>query len=532
MIQKLSLSKLIIIIVILFVANQDISYKYYKDPSRIIASDVINYYAYLPAFIIFHDMELHFLTGDTHGILRYFWPHPVHNGKAIIYGNMGMAIMYSPFFIAVHYPLKWLGFEAWGFSLPYRVALIVGCLFYLAVSLLMLRKILKRYFSETVTSITLLLLVLATNLIYYVADEPAMTHAYNFALDIAFLYLTIKWYEKPGIKFSLLLGLVAGLIALIRPPDVIVAVVFIFWGICTWNDILSRLILFLKKTHLIFIIMAVAVLVWVPQMLYWKQMTGHYLYNAYADDKSKFFFFNPQIISSLFGYRKGWMIYTPVMLLIFPGFVILWKKYRPLFWPVFIYFILNLWIVSSWYLPWYGGSYGQRAYIASYSIISLSLAAFFAFMLSHRLFINKILGGFLVVLFVYHNLFQLKQFHNGAIHFASMTKEAYWDSFGRSHPSPRFYHLLSFPNYDSAKVGRYPDPVIDPLYLGKLNEQQAFYKYRADVIKELLKNNFQLMSYYKKAGQNNMALDAYIDKEARSRMEEQIKSKVIRIRKK
>ena len=45
------------------------------------------------------------------------------------------------------------------------------------------------------------------------------------------------------------------------------------------------------------------------------------------------------------------------------------------------------------------------------------------------------------------------QYYNGAIHWDSMTREAYLDSFGRLHPSARFYNLLEAPDYDKAREG-------------------------------------------------------------------------------
>ena len=58
------------------------------------------------------------------------------------------------------------------------------------------------------------------------------------------------------------------------------------------------------------------VLVWVPQMIYWNEMTGHWLYFSYGSDE-RFFFGDPAIIKGLFSYRKGLFIYTPLLLFAF-----------------------------------------------------------------------------------------------------------------------------------------------------------------------------------------------------------------------
>jgi hypothetical protein len=51
-------------------------------------------------------------------------------------------------------------------------------------------------------------------------------------------------------------------------------------------------------------------------------------------------------------------------------------------------------------------------------------------------------------------IFNNIQYYHGAIHWDSMTKAAYWDSFGRVRPSSRFYNLLEAPDYEAAKEGK------------------------------------------------------------------------------
>ncbi len=50
-------------------------------------------------------------------------------------------------------------------------------------------------------------------------------------------------------------------------------------------------------------------------------------------------------------------------------------------------------------------------------------------------------------------IFNNFKYYYGAIHWDSMTKEAYLDSFGRVRPSARFYDLLEAPDYDKAREG-------------------------------------------------------------------------------
>jgi hypothetical protein len=55
----------------------------------------------------------------------------------------------------------------------------------------------------------------------------------------------------------------------------------------------------------------------------------------------------------------------------------------------------------------------------------------------------------LVTLGIFNNI----QYYHGAIHWDSMTREAYMDSFGRIRPSERFNNLLEAPDYEKAREG-------------------------------------------------------------------------------
>ena len=526
----LSWSNLAIIIVLFLIGGQNYTMKLYKNEGRVIASDVINYYAYIPTMLIYNAPDFKFKPQDFEKIKRYVWPHPVGNGNSIVYTTMGMSLAYLPFIAAVHFPLKWMGLPATGFTPPYRIALILACLAYLLLALILLKKVLSKYFNDITSAITILLLALGTNLLYYSIDEPAMTHAFNFSFGVFFLYLTMKWHEKPSVLRSVLTGLVIGMIALIRIPDAIIAIVFVFWEVHSVSSFKEKIVKFWKYKFLILLIILSALLIWIPQLIYWKTFTGQFFYNSYSDDGSQFFFTNPPILQSFFSYRKGWFLYTPAMLLLFPGIYFLWKKQRHLFLPVVLYFILNTWIVASWYIYWYGGSYGLRAYIASYSIISLLIASVIYSLLESKKFVLKALAFLIPLVFILHNLFQLQQNRKGAIHYFSMTKEAYWDSFGRKTPSPRFYYLLSPPNYDSARAGVYPKSVVDPLYTGELDYENALKRFTLQYYQKLDKDQNLMISDLKEARQKNISYNEHIKTKARVRFSEMVRNKIILLR--
>ncbi|RYD72715.1 MAG: hypothetical protein EOP53_21425 [Sphingobacteriales bacterium] len=162
------------------------------------------------------------------------------------------------------------------------------------------------------------------------------------------------------------------------------------------------------------------------QLLYWKLLSGSWLFDSYKGE-GNFTFTSPHIFDGLFSYKKGWFVYTPLMLLAVAGFF--WvKKFVPAaLLALLVYFVINIYFTFSWNPWWYGGSFGMRALIQMYAIMSFGLASFLTFMFNKDW--RKELAFLLVAACIYLNLFQTWQFRKGMIHWEEMTKEKYWDVF-------------------------------------------------------------------------------------------------------
>ena len=198
-------------------------------------------------------------------------------------------------------------------------------------------------------------------------------------------------------------------------------------------------------------------------MIYWKLVSGQWFYYSYTDET--FFFRDPQIISGLFSFRKGWLLYTPLMIAALAGIPLL-RRYNP-GWllPVLLYVSLHIYVVFSWWTWWYGGGFGQRPMIETYAILAFPLGA----IIHHAgLYARKIKALAVVVLFLLlaHNLMQTVQYYYGAIHWDSMSRAAYFASLGRPRPLPGFQSLLETPDYQLAKQGIYKT-LVQPTDLGK-----------------------------------------------------------------
>ncbi len=413
---------------------------------KLIAWDVTSYYAYLPATFIEEDLSLSFVEEDSafYHHQQMYWPETAPNGGKVIKTTMGLSFLYSPFFFiakAVDNDKS----KTQGFSKTFEFWLVISCLFYTLIGGVFLRLFLLRHFSDIVVSITLVALYLGTNLFYYITIEPLMPHAYNFALMAIFLSLTDKWYSSASVPTSILLGVVFGLITLIRPVNGIVFVFFILYQVNSWAEMKERIRLLISKPVLIMIIVLFSFLVVLPQLLYWHKVTGSFFFDSYPGER--FFFTQPHLIDGLFSYRKGWLLYTPIMLF---GIIGLFLNEKNRIGALFV-LIPTLYIMFSWWNWWYGGGFGCRPIIDFYPILAIGIATFVMKLGQVRW--RQISMGILGLLLVTFNLFQTLQKKSDAIHWDSMTKEAYWHNFLHRYPQPGLEEKLRTPDEAKAKKG-------------------------------------------------------------------------------
>jgi len=450
---KEKLSKKALIISVILIAGFTLVKAYWLDDNRVIVSDVINYYAYLPATFIFHDIGI---TKPETIEKGQFWTKRLPNGNNVIKMSMGMSFVYAPFFFAGHGAAKLLGYEAYGYSAPYKFALVIGAFVYLVLGLIYLRKILLRYFSDKTSAITILAIALGTNLAYYASVEGTMTHIYNFALFNIFTWHTILWHEKPTFKRLFGLGALAGFITLIRPSNVIVLLFFFLYNVYSFKLLKEKLVFIVKRFHWFLGMLVAFLLIWSPQFAYNLHFTGEWLFYSYTDEK--FFFNNPQIMDGLFSYRKGWLLYTPMMVISLLGIGVLFFRMKEFSWATLLFIFSAIYIIFSWWCWWYGGSFGQRSFIDYYGILAIPFALVISEVAKIKKWLYKAAVVIVAVLIVFNN-FQIQKYLKGSLHFADTTKAAYWHSFWHIRPQPGFFELLETPDYKKAKQGIY---VVQP----------------------------------------------------------------------
>jgi hypothetical protein len=343
----------------------------------VIRSDGQGYYAYLPAIFIYHDISLRTLVtlplhgnppsgaGVWPGTDRYFIKYP-----------SGEAILMIPFFFLGYVGAIWIHEgDPNGYSSPFQYAAAFSGLFYAALGLFILWIVLQKYFKQSTILIVLTGLLFGTNLFHYATYDAIFSHTYSFFLFALFLFFVEHVYRKNSLLDFIALGLVGGLIVITRPTNGLWLLFGIIFGITSRQDVITRLKFWkLHQVKLFFGLLAFFGVVSI-QLLYWWVITKSFFVYSYGEEG--FFFSRPEIWKVLFSVRKGLFFWSPILLLFFPGLFLVRKMAKEYFLPILVFFPINVYVISSWYCWWYGGSFGQRPFVESIPMFAITLCSLY-----------------------------------------------------------------------------------------------------------------------------------------------------------
>lgn len=407
--------------------------------NNILSWDVFGYYLYLPAKFIYNDLALQDQNWLNHILETYdssstlYQAVKLDNGNWVIKYTLGISILLSPFFFFAHLIAEPLGYPADGFSLPYQYIMVLGGIFYAIIGLVFTQKVLRHFFTKKVSNISLSLLFFGTNYLQLTGfDGTLLSHNFLFTLYAILLYFTIKWHENSTFRNSLFIGLSAGFITLIRPSEAICILLPLLWLDAHTTTIKSKSQLIFQNWPQILFILTLLISVFFLQALYWKSITGNFLYYSYTNAGEGLDFLNPHIGKFLFSFRKGWFIYTPLILFSFVGIHQMIKQKNGMFIAILTFVLFDLYIASSWTTWWYaGGSFSSRSMQPAYAILIIPLAFFIQNWVNYSRLKKYIIGGLLLA-FVALNIFQTWQFENGIISRQRMTMAYYFQTFGKT----------------------------------------------------------------------------------------------------
>jgi len=418
---------LICVVVLWAIINTSIKKDY---QTGIIEADAKGYYAYLPAVFIYHDLNFGFyqkIELETYYNPNLYYDYRVaNNNKTINRYYVGTAICLLPFFLAGHAITLLSGLPADGYSYYYTMMVHLGAVFYLLMAMLGLRKLLLSYrINEKAIAITLIAVVFGTNLFYYVLTEFAMSHLYSFTAITLFCLTIRNYFASDKKKYLVFSALLLGMIFLIRPVNLLVVLAIPFLA-GSAEQLATGIKSIFSKMWLLLFALACFILLVSVQLVIYKISSGKFIVDSYA--QWGFNFLDPQISNFLFSYRKGMFLYTPLLFLSLTGFFFLFRFSRFQFYTLLCFFSIVVYVFSSWFMWYYGGSFSQRVMIEFYPFFAILLAT--ALQEIKNITSKKIFLS-LIVLLVLVCQIQTYQYRRMQIHWSDMNKEKYWDVFMR-----------------------------------------------------------------------------------------------------
>lgn len=394
---------------------------------RPIRSDGFSYYVYLPSWFLFHDTTLSAVARDCCGgeypaytaIIR--WPSTKRWVNA---HPIGVAVMQAPLFLAAHALTRWTNLSPDGFTLYYQHAAGLSGLLWIVAGLAVLRRTLRRHFSDGVTAATLATILLGTNLYHYATFDSSYSHPYSFFLFAAFIELTEAWYEQPRELHSALLGIVAGLIVLTRHTNALFLILFPLYNVNSLPEFYARVAMIARERWRVAVIAVVATTVVSPQLALYYQATGRMFVSSYGD--LGFNFGSPRFFQVLFSVQKGLFFWCPVLLTSCAGLVWLARSNssaRAFVVPSLLFLVADTYIIASWWDWQFGASFGHRGFIDALPLFAIGMAGCFTAVNANRQ-LQTLVSAF-VVLAVALNLFQMLQYWNHVLPFSDTTWEQY-----------------------------------------------------------------------------------------------------------
>ncbi len=345
--------------------------------NEVIRSDGRGYYAYLPALFIYQDNQFDSSTAKE----KAYYPDASdqlylfkdRQGKSYNKYFPGVALLQLPFFGMACLTSAIAGWPIDGYSHVFSFFYYLGYLIYTILGVFLVYRLFSALYPQHKKTIAycIPLFYLSTTMLFYGLHTPSLSHGYSVFLFAAFGLLVLQLKKNTSMPLLLLLGGIIGVIFLVRPSNLLVLAIvpFLLGDLTTIKKIAAKL--FLKEfAKLGTLILSFGITASVMFLL-WKWQTGNWVVWSY--DGEGFNLLQPHIFDGLFSFRNGLLLHAPIVLFCFIGIVFLWKpsRFRSLTWG--IYFLLNFWVIASWWCWDYESPFGNRPMTEHFVFLLLPL---------------------------------------------------------------------------------------------------------------------------------------------------------------
>jgi hypothetical protein len=428
-----------------------VSWQYHRDAPSFkspgeLWSDRAGYYIYSPA-VFFYGFDTHKMPPDLDMATGGGFSIDTVKNKLDTKYTYGVALLQLPFFASAHLLSRILGQDDEdGFSFIYMRMMMLASVVYLTLGLRLLYEILRKRFKPMVSATVILLVLMGTNLFYYSLIDGIMSHLYSFFLFCLFLFFLQRFSETGRYRDFFVLSVAFALIVLIRPTNLMLIMLLFIWNMKDPGDISARWKRMFKGKYLV-TLAGLSLLFYIPQMAYWRYLTGDFLHFSYRGEGFTGLT-SPAIAEVLFSPLNGLIPYTPLVLFMIAGMVLMFKKKLPDKWLYPLMFTIVTMVCASWSMWYFGCSYGQRSYIEYYALLAIPLGYMTGYIYEMRRWIFSGILCAIMLFMVYVNIRFVTSFYR----FERCWYGSVWDwdtwfrAYGRAGVIPYDLRINNFSN--------------------------------------------------------------------------------------
>lgn len=292
---------------------------------------------------------------------------------------LGTAVFLIPFFLLGHFVtillnVYGLPVNVDGYGYAYQFFSAFGSFVYAFLGLLIIYSLGKKIFDHKISLIATMAILFATPLLYHVTMEPLGSHPISMFSVTLFMFYWYVTREKRQLYQWVILGLIGGLMSLVRYQDgffLLVPIIDSF--ISRFRPCFLPRIIPLLVSLTIFLLTAsiiISIQIEANYVLYGSLFSTGYTGEGFIYLKS------PKLLYSLLSPQRGLLFWSPILIFAFVGLYWFIKKYRAVGFVLLFSFLVQWYLVSSWSDPSQGDSFGNRILQNSTFVFALGLMQF------------------------------------------------------------------------------------------------------------------------------------------------------------
>ncbi|MEQ9188584.1 MAG: hypothetical protein RLP15_12685 [Cryomorphaceae bacterium] len=394
---------------------------------EVITGDGRGYYDYLTSVFIDGDLFDQAVNG------RYILDS---NGRGVNKYYVGTSLLMLPFFLLGMAAAWLLGAPMDGFSMPFQLSMCAAAFAYAVGGVYFMRRFFATFsIRPPLIDVLSFTVVFGTNLLYYSAFDLTASHVYSFFTISALVYYVRHFFLSSRSEPLLCAAFWFGMTMLIRPVNVLV--IFAFPLLAGDSPTFLKGIQSLRsRLGLLLTLAMIVVGLGLIQLILYKLQSGSWIVWSYSGEG--FYFLDPAFLPFLFGFKRGWIVYSPLFLLLIPALWTLGSRSRWMLGWFLLFFAFSIYILSAWWSWHYGGSFGARPMIDFYSILLLPIGLWWDGLTKRNL--NIALLAFAVLMSAL-TLVQVHQMKHGILSSWHMNAQKYFWAVGKLNPD-KHAHLL------------------------------------------------------------------------------------------